>query len=188
MAYFVPEIISREQVRGRKKVYDLVIDDTHSIRVTVTRQPETAHEWVSAFLPVQGTFLTVAVHDEDGEAQVMTLCVGHEALVFKLFTNRLHATSRDVQVFLRDLCSCFGWRTDGYDYVLKRKSPKLYLENLKDISRYYRANSLGDFGMMFLGKQVLEPRIIKWKETEHVTKEQIRETVMEEVASSQPVG
>lgn len=73
-------------MRGRKKVYDLVIDDTRSIRVTVTRQPETAHEWVSAFLPVQGTFLTVgvAVHDEDGEAQVMTLCLGHEALVFKL--------------------------------------------------------------------------------------------------------
>ncbi|KAH0936236.1 hypothetical protein HID58_013353 [Brassica napus] len=88
----------------------------------------------------------------------------------------------ETMLFLRDVCTCYGWRTDGYNEQLRWRNRRLSLGRLTDIRAIpppQPNEGLGFFSVMVYGAPVHEPSA-DWADTSPSARmQQISETVME---------
>lgn len=185
MAGFLIPTIKVVDEQSHSKVYQVDITPTNSYRVTVTGQAPVFEEWVSQFNVEEGNSffpVGVAVHGEGPRgAEVLTVCTKLRCIVFNLATTS-HNLSRNVLVFLRDVCTCYGWRTDSYSERLMLRNQRLSLGRLTDIRTLVSPQpnmGLGFFSVLVHGAPVPEPSADWTVSSRSAIMNQLRETVMQ---------
>ncbi|CAN8253659.1 unnamed protein product [Cochlearia groenlandica] len=172
MDVIIPTMTKGESVRGRVSNYEVIIGQ-FQIHVTCTNQRNILDQWVGHLRPPSREFypVGVAVHTRP----VLTLSIGDQCMIYRFNQNIL---SRDVQVFLCDVATCYGWGSESYNQVLAAINTRLSIGNITDICTLVADKfMLGDFAMDIFGQRVLEPNVV-WPEI-NLKKNHIRETVLE---------
>ncbi|CAN7082465.1 unnamed protein product [Brassica oleracea var. botrytis] len=184
-AFLVPKIEAVvDGVPRNSKVYQVSITPTISYRVTVTGEPGVFEDWIAQLKVVEcGKFFPVgvAVHGTDRYGNgYLTVCTRLRCIVFQLRFS--YGLSRDSMLFLRDVCTCYGWRTDGYNEQLRWRNQRLSLGRLTDIRAIPPPQpnaGLGFFSIMVYGDPVHEPSADWTDRSPSARMQQIGETVME---------
>lgn len=184
-AFLVPTIEAVvDGVPRNSKVYQVSITPTISYRVTVTGEPGVFEDWIAQLKVVEcGKFFPVgvAVHGTDRYGNgYLTVCTRLRCIVFQLRFS--YGLSRDSMLFLRDVCTCYGWRTDGYNEQLRWRNQRLSLGRLTDIRAIPPPQpnaGLGFFSIMVYGDPVHEPSADWTDRSPSARMQQIGETVME---------